>query len=541
MSQETRKDTRAKIVSLNVKYKSATVDEFIENHSHDVSKGGVFIKTATPFAPGTLLKFEIRIAGDQSVIGGVGRVVWKREGSQASADSPGGMGVKFIKLDDASRANIDRLVGGRDDAGSAFEAGMANAPKALGNENPTMPPPPVTGGAPTLAPTPAAAAARKATMIGVGVGKTGSASTPGPAHPPTAATPVAPVARAKPVVASPTGAAPAPTPAPTPAPKPVVAAAPPPVAPKEEPKPAGVSPSFFPKTDSAKEMPPQNERTMMRQASELLEEALKGAGGSLDELGQDPLFEEGKPPVIGSAAEPPKAEPAPAAKADTASDEPATKAAAPEPVAEEAAAKSTPPPAKEPAPPADKPAPREPVAAAVAPPPPSKNGWVVPVVVAGAAILGFVAYTQMNTPPPPVAPIPPPIPSASAAASTAPSASAAPSGAPSSATSAAASGAPSASASGAPSGSASALPAGGSSASAPATTAAAPVVPAPPPPRRPRPPRPAPTPTDDNTPPPATATPGDTPPPATPKPTAAPTPEAKPTAAPPVAPPDELK
>jgi len=43
MTQDTRKDPRAKIVSLNVRYKSATVDEFIENHSHDVSKGGLEI------------------------------------------------------------------------------------------------------------------------------------------------------------------------------------------------------------------------------------------------------------------------------------------------------------------------------------------------------------------------------------------------------------------------------------------------------------------------------------------------------------------
>ncbi len=76
MSEDTRKDKRAKIVSLNVRYKSATVDEFIENHSHDVSKGGIFIKTPTPFPPGTLIKFEIRIANDKAVIMGVGRVVW---------------------------------------------------------------------------------------------------------------------------------------------------------------------------------------------------------------------------------------------------------------------------------------------------------------------------------------------------------------------------------------------------------------------------------------------------------------------------------
>ena len=105
MTQDTRKDARAKIVSLNVRYKSATVDEFIENHSHDVSKGGLFIKTPTPFAPGTLIKFEIRIANDRAVITGVGRVVWKREPSQAAGERPAGMGVKFIKIDEPSKTS----------------------------------------------------------------------------------------------------------------------------------------------------------------------------------------------------------------------------------------------------------------------------------------------------------------------------------------------------------------------------------------------------------------------------------------------------
>ncbi len=82
MSQDTRKDKRAKVVSLNVRYKSATVDEFIENHSHDVSKGGIFVKTPTPFPPGTLLKFEIRLAGDKSVL-------WGSVASFGSVNPPG--------------------------------------------------------------------------------------------------------------------------------------------------------------------------------------------------------------------------------------------------------------------------------------------------------------------------------------------------------------------------------------------------------------------------------------------------------------------
>jgi uncharacterized protein (TIGR02266 family) len=264
MTQDTRKDPRAKIVSLNVRYKSATVDEFIENHSHDVSKGGIFIKTSTPFPQGTLLKFEIRLSGDQAVIAGVGRVVWKREAGSASGDSPAGMGVKFIKIDEASRAVIDKLVGSREDAGSAFTSEIANEKPEVGKG--TL----LGTGAPapsaTAAPRPGGVAAPvKSTLIGmaaVTLPKTGPSSpTPAAGSPPAA----------KPAAGE------------------------------------GVKTAmggFFPATNSEADMPAPQERTMMKQAAELLEEALKGAGGSMDEVGTNPLF-------AGPAATPgtPKAEP----------------------------------------------------------------------------------------------------------------------------------------------------------------------------------------------------------------------------------------
>src|SRR5580704_9872391 len=136
MTQDTRKDRRVKIVSLNVRYKSATVDEFIENHAHDVSRGGIYIKTPNPFPQGTLLKFEIRLASDQAVITGVGRVVWKREAAQG--DQPAGMGVKFIKVDDSSKVVIDRLVTTKADAGKAFES--EPDPTALPRTTPSIEP-----------------------------------------------------------------------------------------------------------------------------------------------------------------------------------------------------------------------------------------------------------------------------------------------------------------------------------------------------------------------------------------------------------------
>src|SRR5882757_6068301 len=116
MAQDTRKDPRAKVLSMTVRYKSATVDEFIEHHSYDVSRGGIFIKTPSPFAPGTLLKFEIRIVDDKPMLMGVGRVVWKRDPAAASGpEKPPGMGVKFIKIDESSKALIDKLISNKGD------------------------------------------------------------------------------------------------------------------------------------------------------------------------------------------------------------------------------------------------------------------------------------------------------------------------------------------------------------------------------------------------------------------------------------------
>src|SRR3954451_24337734 len=178
MAQDTRKDPRAKVLTMTVRYKSATVDEFIEHHSHDVSRGGMFIKTPSPFLPGTLLKFEIRIADDKPMLQGVGRVVWKREPAGAGPDKPAGMGVKFIKVDEASRALIDRLVTTKGAAISAYDAeapadmaATAAAPPAAAAQRPPPPNPAPVGAAPArpAGVAPVGAGMRKATMIGLGI------------------------------------------------------------------------------------------------------------------------------------------------------------------------------------------------------------------------------------------------------------------------------------------------------------------------------------------------------------------------------------
>src|SRR4051812_29543937 len=228
MAQETRKDPRAKVLTVTVRYKSATLDEFIEHHSHDVSRGGMFIKTVSPFPPGTLLKIEVRIAGDQRVMQGVGRVVWKRESGEQHDGAPAGMGVKFIKIDDASRGVIDQLVAKSGGAVSAFDKGS--------NEAGASAPP---AAEPTAAPK-----VRKATMIGLGGMPDATKSE----------------------------------------------------SPKDEP----TAPGFFPQSDDSVQQPAPEDRTVMKQAAELLQDALREAGGSLDEVGTA-----GTPGAAGASSHPP--------------------------------------------------------------------------------------------------------------------------------------------------------------------------------------------------------------------------------------------
>ncbi|MDH3656480.1 MAG: TIGR02266 family protein, partial [Myxococcales bacterium] len=118
---DARTDKRT-LLSLKIRYKSSTLEDFIERYSNDISRGGVFIKAKKPLAVGTLLKFEFLLQDQSTLIHGVGRVVWRRDPSEADAQSPVGMGIKFIKMDPESRALVQRIAEGRDSPG-VFEQG----------------------------------------------------------------------------------------------------------------------------------------------------------------------------------------------------------------------------------------------------------------------------------------------------------------------------------------------------------------------------------------------------------------------------------
>ena len=378
MGQETRKDPRAKVLTMTVRYKSATLDEFIEHHSHDVSRGGMFIKTPSPFPPGTLLKFEVKIAEDQKVIQGVGRVVWKRESETGDKERPSGMGVKFIKIDDVSRKTIDTLVEGRGDAGAAYEAGGGDGG---GSNQKTTP-----AATPAAAMTPAMPESasgkppmvRKATMIGLGAMGSHAAA--------------AAAAKAAESVPPPSAAA----------------------------KGGGM----FPMSDSEADMPAPEDRTVMKQAAELLQDALREAGGSMDDVGTKPDSKKPaslKPePERKSQETEPELEPVAKAEAPAGDKGPHTLRSEPPKSEKKPDAKqpSGRPAAASARPAADRPASARPAAARPAsarpqplsePPPASEGGGGRIMIILGAiAIAAGVLFFVTKKDPTPPAPIPEP-------------------------------------------------------------------------------------------------------------------------------------
>jgi Tfp pilus assembly protein PilZ len=122
--RKVRRNPRAQ-VSLVARYRSPTAFEYVEEECHDLSLGGMFIRSSAPAPAGTLIKLECDIGEGSTMIRGVARVVWLRD--SPGNGQPAGMGVKFIKLEtggrDAIKGILDQLATGKRDGSQAAATG----------------------------------------------------------------------------------------------------------------------------------------------------------------------------------------------------------------------------------------------------------------------------------------------------------------------------------------------------------------------------------------------------------------------------------
>jgi uncharacterized protein (TIGR02266 family) len=97
-------------VTLKIKFKSETLEQFIERYAVDVSQGGIFIRTKEPLAVGTQMKFEFQLRDASPLIAGEGTVVWTRENDPSRPAIAPGMGVRFDQLAEGSQGILERIL-----------------------------------------------------------------------------------------------------------------------------------------------------------------------------------------------------------------------------------------------------------------------------------------------------------------------------------------------------------------------------------------------------------------------------------------------
>jgi uncharacterized protein (TIGR02266 family) len=97
-------------INLRIKFRSASLDQFIERYGVDVSRGGIFIRTREPLAVGTRIKFDFQLLEAGPLLAGEGTVVWIREHDPARTGVTPGMGVRFDKLSPESQPTLDKIL-----------------------------------------------------------------------------------------------------------------------------------------------------------------------------------------------------------------------------------------------------------------------------------------------------------------------------------------------------------------------------------------------------------------------------------------------
>ena len=109
MSEPTPKDPRGP-TNLRIKFRSASLDQFIERYAVDVSRGGIFIRTREPLPVDTRLRLEFQLQDSTPLLAGEGTVVWIREHDPTRENVTPGMGVRFDKLTPQSQPTLEKIL-----------------------------------------------------------------------------------------------------------------------------------------------------------------------------------------------------------------------------------------------------------------------------------------------------------------------------------------------------------------------------------------------------------------------------------------------
>ncbi len=106
-----RRETGRAVLQLPVEYDQ--LNAFLSDYTHNISRGGTFIRTRRPLEVGTALAFRIH-APELGELSLKGVVRWVVDAEDAEEDRPAGMGIAFL-YDSAAQQyevelRLDRLM-----------------------------------------------------------------------------------------------------------------------------------------------------------------------------------------------------------------------------------------------------------------------------------------------------------------------------------------------------------------------------------------------------------------------------------------------
>ncbi|MEM7138321.1 MAG: TIGR02266 family protein [Myxococcota bacterium] len=106
-----RRGTRRATLELPIEYER--LNAFLSDYTHNISRGGTFIRTERPLEVGTELRFRVK-APELGELLMTGVVRWTVQPEDARDDRPAGMGIAFVHDSAAAQyeleLRLDRLM-----------------------------------------------------------------------------------------------------------------------------------------------------------------------------------------------------------------------------------------------------------------------------------------------------------------------------------------------------------------------------------------------------------------------------------------------
>jgi hypothetical protein len=127
-------------LELQIRFKSATLEEFVRDYGRDLRQRGIFIRSRNPLPVGSRLGLDLRLAGGEGILSGLGEVK-SVVVSPEDVKRPVGMEIQIREVAPADSLRfewLERCARG----GTRFEVGRETLPNALlleAGERPEVP------------------------------------------------------------------------------------------------------------------------------------------------------------------------------------------------------------------------------------------------------------------------------------------------------------------------------------------------------------------------------------------------------------------